>query len=1041
MAKKKGEQTRKLKFSVNTLLIDKVRPNNTIAFSTGFESVEMTVEELAETVQMGFAVSYQFIGGERKTSNFLATDIAEVDVDGGRTMQEALDDPLVKKHCEFLYTTPSHSPDRHRFRLVFSLPRTITSHKDIRAIAISLTRRLGGDMAATDAARLFYGSSQGHITFIGRQITEELLKELIIDGSVIPVQDSVASNGRVATARSALQIDPSFKFKTAAGYDIEMQKVANKVSAFCPFHFDKRPSAFLSLSKSGNTYFHCSVCQLTRWMKNSNLTTYDFDSFVRTLKLPRKHKINKNQDNSIDLFIEANQDIKSSVVHFSSDQFLQIKEIPLGITFVKSPKGSGKTSYLAESLGKVLFTFGENTLEAIEKGDDPVSPSPVYTKTRALLIGHRQALIRDLSNRLGLNCYLDDPSSKSDTKSRKARYGVCLDSLWRVREEAYDILIIDEVEQVLSHFLSDTLGEDRYKVFEYFKSLVRSTPRVVVLDADLGWNSFTTLTQIKKSKTKISSKQIGEENINIYINEWIGPQRTLNVYSSQHQLIGNLIAAAYDGKRVFVTSNSKEKIKQIRKALDEKAVASRVDSLRIFQITSENSREKETQEFINNIKSRILQYDVVLSSPSLGTGVDITFNGAESKIDIVYGFFENQINSHMEIDQQLARVRHPGDVRTWVSPRKYNFEFDFDIVKEDFIKHNLFTHLFPSSEIGFIEGNNEEQSLFVNMASMILSDQRASKNSLKQNFIVYKRTNGWLLNEVPPDDFEVVEGKELYLLGKIKLKEEEIERIVSASPMPRLEFDDMKERLDLNDQEISRTELESYWRTKIELFYQIIITKQLIEHDNKGRYRDAVSRYTAITNISAIREQNKNRLSGIKSLKMATDKTKVMKERGLGDILLVEILDATPIYKNCVFLPSIEFNLNDLDEFICIAKKMRVFSETQLGLPIRVDIEIKATEQLGDFLKVVGLKLKMTRTKKVNGKKIYFYKLDPIAYSEIESIANIRRGVNDVRSSDFEWRLVNKLHGFDESDSTFIPKPLMIGRRKGDNGLIFNDFI
>ena len=104
MAKQRGTQARKLKFSVNQLLIDKVRPSNTIAFSTGFESVEWTVEELAEVVKMGFAVSYQFIGGERKTSNFLATDIVEVDVDGGRTLQEALDDSFVKNYCEFLYT-------------------------------------------------------------------------------------------------------------------------------------------------------------------------------------------------------------------------------------------------------------------------------------------------------------------------------------------------------------------------------------------------------------------------------------------------------------------------------------------------------------------------------------------------------------------------------------------------------------------------------------------------------------------------------------------------------------------------------------------------------------------------------------------------------------------------------------------------------------------------------------------------------------------------------------------------------------------------
>ena len=140
-------------------------------------------------------------------------------------------------------------------------------------------------------------------------------------------------------------------------------------------------------------------------------------------------------------------------------------------------------------------------------------------------------------------------------------------------------------------------------------------------------------------------------------------------------------------------------------------------------------------------------------------------------------------------------------------------------------------------------------------------------------------------------------------------------------------------------------------------------------------------------------------------------------------------------------MPNVEFCINDLGEFICFAKQMRLFSETQLGLAIRVDIDKKATAQLGDFLKIVGLKLKETRKKKVNGKKFYFYQLDPIEYSEMESIANIRRRISDPHSLDSDWTLVNKLHGLDDVERIFIPKPVKTLGRKGDKGLIFDDFI
>jgi hypothetical protein len=43
-----------------------------------------------------------------------------------------------------------------------------------------------------------------------------------------------------------------------------------------------------------------------------------------------------------------------------------------------------------------------------------------------------------------------------------------LDSLWKVSEEKYDYVVIDEVEQVLSHFLSDTMRGNRAKTFKIF---------------------------------------------------------------------------------------------------------------------------------------------------------------------------------------------------------------------------------------------------------------------------------------------------------------------------------------------------------------------------------------------------------------------------------------------------------------------------------------------------------------------------------------------------------------------------------------------
>lgn len=77
--------------SVNTSLIDKIAPTDKKSWSHGFETHELTIEDLAKMVsELGYAFSYVFEGGVRKTENFLGADFLAVDVDGAQTIEHAL---------------------------------------------------------------------------------------------------------------------------------------------------------------------------------------------------------------------------------------------------------------------------------------------------------------------------------------------------------------------------------------------------------------------------------------------------------------------------------------------------------------------------------------------------------------------------------------------------------------------------------------------------------------------------------------------------------------------------------------------------------------------------------------------------------------------------------------------------------------------------------------------------------------------------------------------------------------------------------------
>lgn len=273
----------------------------------------------------------------------------------------------------------------------------------------------------------------------------------------------------------------------------------------------------------------------------------------------------------------------------------------------------------------------------------------------------------------------------------KNRFGVCLDSLRSVEGRTYDTIVIDEVEQVLGHFLSDTIGTARSRIFEVFIHLIRNAKHVIVLDADLGWLSFSTMQMIKTLSPNgmINSKeQTAPCPIRIILNDRKDLDREITVYESKKHLIEKVKAAVLMGKRIFVSSNSKSLIDSLASALEILAEKTETE-IPFIKITSANSKSNDIQNFIENITKKITDYQVVLSSPSLGTGVDITFANDAQEIDCVFGFYEARITNHFEIDRQLARVRNPKQVDVWVSPQKFNFESKFDVVVDDLLRGDL----------------------------------------------------------------------------------------------------------------------------------------------------------------------------------------------------------------------------------------------------------------------------------------------------------------------------------------------------------------
>jgi hypothetical protein len=1003
-----------INLSFNPQLVDKAKKAEKICFHEGFQAFEATLEQLEETVKLGIAFSYQYRDEKRSSKNFIASDFLAIDFDGGLTITDCLALDIVKNHASLIYTTASHTEDNHRFRLVFMLPRTIEDPQELRFSARALTERLGGDPSATDPARIFFGSKGCWSKQLGSTLSAELLDELILDGRL-----EVASDSRTRTFpvpnRSHAKIKPEQEIILADGTQTTFGSIVDKRQVHCPFHVDHHPSAFISGERDGR-YIHCSTCQKTWHSSASRPRRYnfhDFDDFIKAIKSGVFYK-GDSELVALESLMEPhgikphNISLQDSAYFKGPD--MRLGAIKHGVTFIKSPKGSGKTTFLSN-----LLKITSDDLEAeSDFSDDAFQPERMQDEPseKVLLIGHRQALIGELCERLGLNCYLDYPENLSATvkAEKKRRYGVCLDSLWRVDQMRYDIVVIDEVEQVLGHFLSSTVGAARNRLFEVFFRLIRVAKHVIVLDADLGWTSVNAIRMIKSLNLDESQQPETKEPewpIQIVLNERKDTNRKLHLYESQTHLVAKLKQDILAGKRVFVTSNSKNTVDAIAKTVEALAKQANVDIPHI-SITSANSKTESVQDFINNIRDRILSYGVILSSPSLGTGVDISFPNKAQEIDCVFGLFEARITNHFEIDQQLARVRNPGEVYVWISPQCFNFETKFEVVVDDLLRTELATGI----RYGFRWQDRKsiaDDDPFLTMAAQATVKNRASKNNLKANFIRHKMDQGWDLQIVDKEDSQAQDGEQLLKDGRQRSKAEEVRKVMSATVLNRVAFEKLKRRLNHQYSPITEAERYDLKRTSFELFYRADASPQMLERDISKAFRSKVLLFEALAVAAKGGAAFKEKLPTDKQLGVQRTHVEVIPDRQVGAALLHLILNTTPVYQDGKFKPDGTYSHGKLGAFVDISLRYKKMVEGQFDLNLRTDFKAKPMQHMQQILKLVGIRQEFICSTKVNSQKIRLYMLDSLALWTMQSTV-------DARAETEPWPSLDARHGFKYSE-------------------------
>lgn len=311
---------------------------------------------------------------------------------------------------------------------------------------------------------LLHTNKQDVIIYEKKEVkeTKKTKAKFIVPTDLIPIE--ISRHFTHITKEMLLDFTAILDLKRTDDYD-EWLKVAfalkceNKDEYFEIFDtFSKRSKKYDSVSVK-NTWISydanatkkriLTYNSIFKWSKDDNSEEY--------VKLCKKHKLNQDIEEIVEDTLSVNlqyllpeKTIKDCAVSKHIKSFLSNQYSKS--LLILSPYNTGKTTTLTQIVGNYK---------------------------RVLFVSYRITLSNNIFgtfHELGFKLY---------SKDINADRLICqVDSLQRLTNLKYDLIIVDESESVLNHFSSASL-KDKFGTFQYFVSLCFNAKKILALDGDL----------------------------------------------------------------------------------------------------------------------------------------------------------------------------------------------------------------------------------------------------------------------------------------------------------------------------------------------------------------------------------------------------------------------------------------------------------------------------------------------------------------------------------------------------------------------------
>jgi len=362
------------------------------------------------------------------------------------------------------------------------------------------------------------------------------------------------------------------------------------------------------------------------------------------------------------------------------------------------------------------------------------------------MVVHRVTLANQMANELNLSHYKE----MSANVQWNDRFVVCLNSMIQGTFSHYwdksELLCIDEATQVIRHnFAGDEAIHAPIHCYNTLLKAARNAERLLLTDADANDSLIEFLEQARPNET-INIIEVNFDPIDLVINHCDSGDFVFNriMETAKTQ------AAADKKERILVATDSLEKANQVCEGISKYWPEARV-----LNMTRETKGGQEQIDFSDDPNKKAADYDVLIYSPVISSGVSITKK--ESSFDHHFAIFSGVVMPS-DIMQMIRRDRNAKSFLVALEPRHGSKITDRDALFNGLLK----AYQASSSELNWSHEDSMitvQKTPFDEMYLSLKIQENRARNDYVNHTLMLMAIEGWELSKVDVDETEAAIGQ------------------------------------------------------------------------------------------------------------------------------------------------------------------------------------------------------------------------------------------------------------------------------------------